>query len=162
MTGEPRRVPESLKLTVSPFRINSQSPLAGVKSANYLENLLSLEEAKRRGFDEAVRLNEKDEVVSAATANIFWTRGGEIFTPALAAGALRGTTRDFLLENFAVCQRRAALEELKSADEIFLTSAGIGVAKVGILESRKLVGAGVFSEIQKFWKGIFDSTTLPQ
>ena len=54
ITDDLREVPENLRLTISPFLVNSTSPLADVKSCNYLENILALEEAKRRGFDEAV------------------------------------------------------------------------------------------------------------
>src|SRR5215213_6926870 len=54
-----------LRLTVSPYRLNSTSPLAGSKSCNYLENLFALEEMKSRSFHEAVRLNERGEVTSA-------------------------------------------------------------------------------------------------
>lgn len=114
-------------LTVSPFPVNSKSPLTGLKTCNYLENLLALEEAAKHGFDEAVRLNEKDEIVSAAMANIFWVKTGEIFTPALETGCLAGTTREFLMENFPVRETKSGIGELFAADEIFLTSAGIGV-----------------------------------
>ena len=71
-TADLREVPENFRLAISPFLVNSTSPLAGVKSCNYLENILALEEAKRRGFDEAVRVNERGEIVSACMANIFW------------------------------------------------------------------------------------------
>lgn len=128
-TANFREIKNELNLTVSPFRVNSTSPLVGVKSCNYLENILALEDAKARGFDEAIRLNERDEIVSACLANIFWVKNGAIFTPSLAAGCLKGTTRSFVLENFAVEERRADLTELKVADEIFLTSAGIGIAE---------------------------------
>lgn len=151
-TGDLRRASENLKLTVSPYPVNSKSPLAGVKSSNYLENLLTLEEAGRRGFDEAIRLNETGEIASAATANVFWTRGGEIFTPALSTGALRGTTRDFLLENFKVIETRSKTSELTRADSIFLTSAGIGIAEVGSFENRKFEETNLFTKIQKRWK----------
>ncbi len=114
-------------LTVSPFPINSKSPLANVKSCNYMENLLALEEVRKRGFDEAIRLNEKDEIVSASMANIFWVKDGEIFTPSLETGCLAGTTRGFLMENFAVSETNSKFDELPKADEIFLTSAGIGI-----------------------------------
>ena len=126
-TADARETPEVLRLTVSPFLVNSTSPLAGVKSCNYLENLLSLEEAKRRGFDEAIRLNEKEEIVSAGAANVFWIKNKKIYTPALETGCLAGTTREFLSENIAVQEVKANLNELVEANEIFLTSAGIGV-----------------------------------
>jgi branched-chain amino acid aminotransferase len=130
IAGELPAVSDNLNLTISDFRTNSTSPLAGVKSCNYLENILSLENAKEKGFDEAIRLNERGEVVSTSMANIFWVQDGEIITPSLETGCLSGTTRSFVLENFTVKEKKASLDELINADEIFLTSAGIGIAKV--------------------------------
>lgn len=126
-TADLRPAPPIFRLMVSPFPVNSASPLAGVKSCNYLENLLALEDARAKNFDEAIRLNEKNEIVSACLASIFWTKNKRIFTPALSTGCLEGTTRSFVLENFAVEERAANLTELMKADEIFLTSAGIGI-----------------------------------
>jgi branched-subunit amino acid aminotransferase/4-amino-4-deoxychorismate lyase len=62
-------------------------------------------------------------------ANLFWKKGDKIFTPSLETGCLKGTTREFVLENFMVEERKAKLIELEKADEIFLTSAGIEVVK---------------------------------
>ncbi len=140
VTADFRGVSENFCLTVSPFRVNSTSPLTGVKSCNYLENILVLEDAKAKGFDEAVRLNEREEVVSVSTANIFWIKNREIFTPNLETGCLNGTTRNFLLESFSVKETKANLAEIKNADEVFLTSAGIGVAKVKSIDEQILKG----------------------
>jgi branched-subunit amino acid aminotransferase/4-amino-4-deoxychorismate lyase len=114
-------------LTVSPYPINSKSPLANVKSCNYLENVLALEAAKAENFDEAVRLNERGEITSACMANLFWIKGEQIFTPALETGCLAGTTREFLMEKVSVQEVKAKMIDLHEADEIFLTSAGLGI-----------------------------------
>jgi branched-subunit amino acid aminotransferase/4-amino-4-deoxychorismate lyase len=128
-TADLRKIKRNLRLTISPFRVNSTSPLVGVKSCNYLENILALEDAKAKGFDEAIRLNEKGEIVSACLANLFWMKGGTIFTPSLETGCLKGTTGEFIMENFTVEERKAELNELEKADDFFLTSAGVGVVK---------------------------------
>lgn len=128
-TAEFREIKNTLKLTISPFRVNSTSPLANVKSCNYLENILAFEAAKSDGFDEAIRLNERREVVSACLANLFWKRKDKIYTPRLESGCLNGTTREFILENFVVEEMNAKLNDLYEADEIFLTSTGIGIVK---------------------------------
>jgi 4-amino-4-deoxychorismate lyase len=128
----------NFRLAVSPHQINSKSPLVNIKSCNYLENLLALEDVKRKGFDEAIRLNERAEIVSASMANVFWIKNNQIFTPNLQTGCLNGTTRYFVLENFQVKEIEANLAELENADEIFLTSAGIGVAKVKVFGEKIL------------------------
>lgn len=136
-TVDMRQVDE-IKLIVSPYRINSTSPLANIKSCNYLENLLAIEEAKKRNFNEAIRLNEKGEIASATMANIFWCKDGQIFTPSLETGCLAGTMREFLLENFEILEVVEPIESLQNADEIFLTSSGIGIEKVSKFEDKKL------------------------
>jgi branched-chain amino acid aminotransferase len=148
-TAEFQKNKAAYLLTVSPFPVNSRSPLAGLKTCNYLENLLALEEAAGRGFDEAIRLNEKEEIVSASMANVFWVKAGEIFTPALETGCLNGTTRAFLMENFPVRETKSGIGELFAADEIFLTSAGVGVrpARLKSVEAKKYPTVEIISKL---------------
>jgi branched-subunit amino acid aminotransferase/4-amino-4-deoxychorismate lyase len=101
-TGDLRKISKDFRLTISPFLVNSTSPLVGVKSCNYLENILALDDAKVKGFDEAIRLNERGEVASACMANIFWIKDEKIFTSDLETGCLKGTTRSLIVENFPV------------------------------------------------------------
>lgn len=135
-TADQKESKENLTLTVSPFLINSTSPLAGIKSCNYLENVLAFEEAKKRSFDETIRLNERGEIVSACMANIFWQKGGEFYTPSLKTGCLAGTTREFFMERHEVFEVEENLETLQNADAIFLTSSGIGVVQVSEFQTQ--------------------------
>ena len=129
VVGPRRSLPVSLRIGRSQFNVNSSSPLAGIKSCNYLENLLVLADARNNGFDEAIRLNERGEVTAGACANIFWIKGGRVFTPSLETGCLAGTTRGFIVDNFDVEEVRAEIDAVASADAIVLTSAGIGARR---------------------------------
>ena len=136
ITGDAKPAPEEgLALTVSPYRVNTLSPLIGIKSVNYLDHILSWEEARKRDFDEAVTLNERGEVVSTTLANIFWVTDGTIHTPTLSTGALAGTTRARVIElaselSVPLVEGVYDLSDLGDADEIFLTSAGHGIGIV--------------------------------
>lgn len=141
LTGERREIPKNFKLTISRYRINTTSPLAGVKSCNYLEHLMALDEAKSRGFNEAIRLNERGEIASACMANVFWLKGDRLFTPSLRTGCLAGTTREYILENLGCAEVEAAVGELENADAIFLTSAGIGVVNVAEFDGIPMEGS---------------------
>ena len=142
MTGESQKVPASgVSLAVSPFRLNSFSPLAGIKSLNYLDHVLSWEEAHARDFDEAVMLNERGEIVSATMANIFWVKDGTVHTPALSTGALRGITRKCVIELASkhfipLIEGVYEMGDLTDADEIFLTSGSLGLAIVTTFDFR--------------------------
>src|SRR4029078_3468432 len=99
MTSEAQKIPTAgLSLALAPYRSNTFSPLTGIKSLNYLDHVLSWEEAQAREFDEAVMLNERGEIVSGTLSNIFWVTNGTIHTPALSTGAIAGITRECLID----------------------------------------------------------------
>ncbi|MDH3528808.1 MAG: aminotransferase class IV [Acidobacteriota bacterium] len=122
--------PDRLRLTISPFLVSSTAPLNNIKTCNYLEQTVSYDAAAREGFDEAIRLNEKHEVVSACMANVFWETDGKFYTPMLDTGCLHGTTRAFVAESIQVSPVRHHVDALKHANHVFLTSAGLGIAEV--------------------------------
>lgn len=134
-----RPLADNLKLTISPYRVNSTSPLANIKSCNYLENILAFEEAKKMGFDEAIRLNERGEISSACMANIFWIKNEQIFTPSIKTGCLAGTMREYIMENIEVFEAEESLEILQKADAIFLSSAGLGIRKTFFSKNQEKV-----------------------
>jgi branched-subunit amino acid aminotransferase/4-amino-4-deoxychorismate lyase len=143
MTGESQKVaPNGLSLAVSPYRVNTSSPLSGIKSLNYLDHVLAWEEAQSRDFDEAVVLNERGEIVSATTANLFWAKDGTLHTPTLSTGALAGITRECVIE---IANKRFIpllegvyeMADLTDADEIFLTSSSLGVGPVTTFDFRR-------------------------
>ncbi len=96
------------------------------KTGNYLNNLLCLREARARGADEVVILNQAGEIAEAAVCNLAFVRGGEVLTPPLSAGILEGITRHLLLVAVApaagVRAREAVVrpEDLAGMDECFL------------------------------------------
>lgn len=143
MTSDPQKVSQNgLSLAVSPYRVNTVSPLSGIKSLNYLDHVLSWEEAQSRDFDEAVVLNERGEIVSATTANLFWARNGTLHTPTLSTGAMAGIIRECVIEiankNFIpLVEGVYEMPDLTDADEIFLTSSSLGVAPVTTFDFRR-------------------------
>jgi branched-subunit amino acid aminotransferase/4-amino-4-deoxychorismate lyase len=143
MTGDVHKVPNSgLSLAVSPYRINTASPTAGIKSLNYLDRILTRDEARSRDFDEAVVLNERGEIASAATANIFWAKNGTLHTPTLSTGALAGVTRECVIEIaekhfIPLVEGVYEMNDLTDADQIFLSSSVIGVTPVTTFDFRR-------------------------
>lgn len=126
---------KEIAITISPLRVLSTAPFAGVKRTAMLENLLALDEARSRGFSEAVMLNERGEMVSATAANIFWVQGDEVFTPSLATGCVAGVTRRFVHEianrwSLHIVEGGFPIQRLLDAREIFLTSTAREIAIV--------------------------------
>jgi branched-chain amino acid aminotransferase len=118
-----------------------------VKSGNYLNNVLALGEARRRsGAHEAILCAAGGSVAEGASSNVFAVVGGQVRTPALSVGILAGVTRGKVLE---LC-RRAGIpsaevtsmspDELRGAEEAFLTSAARGVLPVTRVDGRPIGG----------------------
>lgn len=166
MTNEARKISAAgLSLAVSPHRCNTLSPLVGIKSLNYLDRVLSREEAQSRDFDEAVMLNERGEIVSATMANIFWVKDGTLHTPATSTGALAGVTRGAVIKMagkqfIPLIEGVYELADLTEADEIFLTSASYGVAPVTTFDFRRysVVAGSVCARLTDAFKDLASQT----
>jgi len=110
------------------------------KTGNYLNNLLCLREAKLRGADEAVILNQAGEITEAAVCNLGFVHEGGVLTPPLSAGILAGVTRGFLLAEIAaragVPIKEATLrpEALQGMEEAFLMSTTKDLQPVGAID----------------------------
>lgn len=166
MTGEAQKLPQAgMSLAVSPYRFNTFSPLTGIRSLNYLEQVLSWEEAQAREFDEAIMLNERGEIVSATMSNIFWVKDGTVYTPTFSTGALAGVTRgaviDLANKHFIpLIEGVHELGDLTDADEIFLTSAGLGLAIVTTFDFRRysIVAGSVAVRLRDAFRDLVTAT----
>ena len=127
-------------------RRNDRSPLAQVKSLNYLDNIIARQEAARRGADDAVLLNTQERVAETSIANVFAVIDGDLVTPPLSEGVLPGIMRAAVLAEGAG-ERPLTPQDLSRAEEIFLTSA-LGIRSVVALEGRALPGHGAAERLR--------------
>ena len=124
-----------LRLALVGTRRNEGSTASRMKTLGYTDNLLARAEARALGADEAVMLNNRDEVTCAAAANLFWIRDGGLETPALDCGALPGVIRRQVIdlaraEGIAFREVRASSPVLDNAQALFLTNSLIKVRAV--------------------------------
>ncbi len=122
-----------LRLHLASLRQSATSVLMRHKTLRYLERVLAVREAKAAGADEAVFLNDLEELAEGTTSSIFWVKGGAVLTPSLDCNILPGVTRTVVLKaarelGLPVREVRAGAGDLQGADEAFLTSATRGVA----------------------------------
>lgn len=131
-TAAPSPAPEGpVALVTSVVRRNEGGPGSRLKSLSYLDNIFARQLAAP---DEALMLNNAGEICCAAAANIFWVKGGELFTPALDCGVLDGVMRRQVMEVERVQEVRAPRAMLETADAIFLTSSLIGIRPASTLD----------------------------
>ncbi len=118
------------EVMIAPWRRDPRAPLAGHKTLSYLENVLTQQEAYRRGCADALYVGLRNELLEGCVTNVFLVLGGRIVTPRLAQGILPGVTRKVVMELAKVRERTVRLKELWKADEAFLTNAMIEVLPV--------------------------------
>jgi len=118
----------------------------GIKSLNYLNNILAKIEAIDAGVAEAIMLNEHGHVAECTGDNIFIVDSGRVVTPPLSAGVLPGITRGVVIDlarqnEIPVSEEDIPAERLYQADECFLTGSAAEVIAVTKIDDQ-LVGDG--------------------
>jgi branched-chain amino acid aminotransferase len=103
-------------------RRNERSPLAGIKSLNYGDQLLARREAEARGTDEALLLNTAARLACASVSNVFLKLDGRWWTPPVADGALPGIARERLIRLARVEERSFSGAELRHTDAMVTTN----------------------------------------
>jgi branched-chain amino acid aminotransferase len=137
---------EPVRLTIREHGRHAASPLCGVKTVSWLNNVWSIAEAQKEGFDEVVMLNERGELAECTAANLYIVKGDTILTPPLSSGCLEGVTRGILFEiageaGVAIKEQTLRLEDLFAADEAFISSTNRNVIGVGEVAGHKFSGA---------------------
>jgi branched-chain amino acid aminotransferase len=142
-----------VRLTVREHGRHAASPLAGVKTISWLNSVWAASEAHKDGFDEVVMLNERGEVSECTAANLFVVKNDRVLTPPLSSGCLEGVTRGVLMEiaseaGTSVGEQTLRIEDLLSADEVFITSTNRNV--IGVKEiAGQMIGDGKGGEVTK-------------
>jgi len=132
---------------------DSTTPTQAKMGGNYLNSILATQDAKRRKFDEAILLDKDNKVSEAPGENIFIVKNNVLITPPLSSSALDGITRRSILEfskNIKIKSkiRKISKDELKKADEVFLTGTAAEITPVIKIESKK-ISNGKVGEITK-------------
>ena len=125
---------------------DESTPTQAKMGGNYLNSILATQDAKKRGFDEAILLDKNGNVSEAPGENIFIIKKNTLITPPLSSSALDGITRKSILRfskdlNLKTKVKNITVKELKSADEVFLSGTAAEVTPVIKLEKMK-IGTG--------------------
>lgn len=130
-------------VTSSTRRCSPAALSPSVKSLNYLNNILAKIEANQAGADEGLMLNEEGYAVECTGDNVFILKRGEILTPPICDGALRGITRQVVFDICAelgqpIREARLTRADIYTADECFLSGTAAEVIAAIRLDSRPI------------------------
>lgn len=144
------------KVTVSSLRHNEVSLLSRIKSTSYLLYQLVYQEAREKGFDEALILNSRGYLTEGSRSNVFIVKDNHLFTPSLGCGCLPGISRQIVFDmaekyNLKIYEGNLTPYDLSACEGAFLTNSLIGVMPLGKFE-RQVVPKSklVKSLVQKY------------
>ena len=130
-------------ITCATRRSNPAALNPAIKSLNYLNNVMARIEANLAGADEALMLNDAGNVAECTADNVFIIKRGQIFTPPITAGALRGITRGIVFEiggehGIKISEKDITRHDVFVADECFLTGTAAEIVPVVKADGRSI------------------------
>ena len=130
-------IQKGVDVTISPYQKISHKamPTTAKASGQYMNSLLSVTDAKERGYDEAILLNVDGNVAEGSGQNLFYVKDNIVHTNDETSSILLGITRESIL---TICKdlgieskvHTFSLEDLLSADEVFFTGTASEVTPV--------------------------------
>jgi branched-chain amino acid aminotransferase len=160
-----------VRVTVSTVRRIDPSTLPPFVKAcgHYTNSVRAVQEAIRRGYDEALLLNTKGDVAEGSGENLFVVKNGTIVTNDVDASILMGITRDSVLTiardlGIPTIVRPIGLTDVHTADELFFSGTAVEVTPIKEVDGR-VYGNGTPGPItQRIQKTFFDAVhgRLPQ
>lgn len=141
---------------------NAIPPRAKICGA-YVNSALAGDEARHRGFDEAILLNESGHVAEGATCNLFMVKQGSLITPSVTENVLEGITRDSIIElarqemGIEVIERPIDRSELYQCDELFFTGTAVGIEPVVRIDHRAVRGGDIGSVTRRLRQLYYDA-----
>jgi 4-amino-4-deoxychorismate lyase len=126
-----------VRLCATPMSVNSR--LAGLKTLNRLDSVLARSEWRDERIWEGLMGDGDGNWVCGTMSNLFLKHGATLLTPSLDRCGVAGVMRRWVLENagavdLRVTVRRVRWEDLKSAEEVFMSNAVIGIRSVRAIE----------------------------
>jgi len=127
----PRKIPKNIKLIIS------NRDLCGnffFKSSNSLPYVLAKLDAQKKIAFDSILINHNQHICETGSANIFWVKNGQIFTPKSDCKLVLGLIRNIICQNFEVNLVAEGLLSLQEADEVFITNSIILLKSIDTIE----------------------------
>ena len=130
---EPARLHQLARVSIAAERTDPGDRFLYHKTTHRPLYASAFKEAAEAGFDDVLFLNRYQQVTEGAISNLFVEKSGSWLTPPVACGLLPGVYRRHLLAiEGNIEQREMTLDDLRSADAIYLSNAVRGLRRAVI------------------------------
>lgn len=140
---EPEAREKGIKVKVSSYKRQVRNPVSSAKvNGNYVNSIVALNEALEAGFDEALLLDEEENVAEGSGENFFIVKNGILKTPDLEA-SLDGITRRTIIQlakdmGMEVEIIKIKLHDVLESDEAFFTGTAAEVVPINSVNNESL------------------------
>jgi len=123
-----------------------------IKSTALLGNVMHFQQGHAEGNNETILYNSDNEMTEGSACNAYIVKDGVVITPPLDHQILPGITRLMLLDilrkdgSIKVEERAVTMDEVRGADEVWLTSSSKEIAPVIEIDGRP-VGQGSVGDV---------------
>ncbi|HBM17015.1 MAG TPA: aminodeoxychorismate synthase component I [Lentisphaeria bacterium] len=112
------KIKNEIRVAIASKPINKNNPFLYHKTTNRM--IYDSIKSKYPDYDEVILWNQNGEITEGLSSNIIIRTGNRLFTPPISSGLLAGTFRQSLIDKGELKEKIITVEELKSADEVFL------------------------------------------
>jgi branched-chain amino acid aminotransferase len=147
----PEAFEKGINIKISSYKRETGNIVSRSKvNGNYVTSIMALQEAMKEGYDEALLLDDEDNISEGSGENFFIVKNKTLYTPDLDA-SLDGITRKSIIslaEELAIKVevKKVKLQDVLDADELFFTGTAAEVVPIRSVD-KKLISDGVRGEI---------------
>ena len=151
---------KGVTVALCPYRQNPFDPTCGHKVLSYFPRMLGLEFARKYRCAEALWFTTDNRLAEGCISNVFLVKGGKLLTPPVETPVLPGVARKTVCEmslrdSIELEEKSLTIDDVLSADELFLTNVIMKVLPVNSVE-KHTVGDGKVGPVTKKVQKMFD------
>lgn len=146
-----------IKIKTSAIRLARNHFLAGIKHLNRLEQVMIANWIYKHNniIDEALVLDTAGNIVECCSANVFWRKKHQVFTPSVRDVGVNGIIRQLVLKllpklGYFGTEVIVSPKYLKNADEVFITNSLLPIVSVNTVDDISYKNQTLFSLLRSY------------
>ena len=148
---DPEARVEGISIIKSSYKQYSDPLHSGNKIiGTYINSTMAVNEAIKKGADEAILLDKNNHVSEGSGENIFFVKNNIIYTPTVEH-CLNGITRQSVIKiakdfNYDVIEKNLKFDELLDCDEAFFTGTAAEITPITKIDNQR-IGSGLRGDV---------------
>lgn len=146
----------SIKVGIAEKRKDDSSLIVDIKSSGqYQVFAFEREKARKKGFDDALYLDDDGNIAETVGNNIFLVKGNLLYTPSVA-NILAGFTRDTVIKiapdlGYTIIEKKIPYSALYEFEEVFFSGTAVGIVPAKSVGDYKFFQTSTSSKFQEYY-----------